>query len=45
MFTGTLRFNLDPENKCKDEEIENLLRESHLDNLIDNDIDGLYLKI
>jgi len=25
MFTGTLRFNLDPENTCSDERIKEIL--------------------
>jgi len=30
MFTGTLRFNLDPEKKATDEEILELLKEGQL---------------
>lgn len=27
MFTGTLRFNLDPEEKCTDEQISHILQQ------------------
>jgi ABC-type transport system involved in cytochrome bd biosynthesis fused ATPase/permease subunit len=45
MFTGTLRFNLDPDKNCKDEEIENLLRQSQLDSLLDSNSEGINMKI
>jgi ABC-type multidrug transport system fused ATPase/permease subunit len=45
MFTGTLRFNLDPENICTDDDIEILLRQSQLDSLIDSNSEGINMKI
>lgn len=45
MFTGTLRFNLDPEKSCTDEEIEALLRRAELGNVLDGDERGLYQAI
>lgn len=41
MFTGTLRFNLDPEGKRSDEDILDLLNKAQLQNLIDNDPAGI----
>lgn len=41
MFTGTLRFNLDPEGKRSDHEILDLLNKAQLQNLIDNDPNGI----
>ena len=37
MFTGTLRFNLDPEKKANDDEIINLLIQAQLENFLNND--------
>jgi ABC-type multidrug transport system fused ATPase/permease subunit len=37
LFNGTLRFNLDPENKFTDEEIEALLNQAGLQELIDRE--------
>lgn len=37
MFTGTLRFNLDPEATVSDERIVELLREAKLDELLHKD--------
>lgn len=37
MFTGSLRFNLDPENKATDERIHQLLQEAQLDKFIESD--------
>lgn len=37
MFNGTLRFNLDPENKFTDEEIQALLNQAGLQELIDRE--------
>lgn len=45
MFTGTLRFNLDPEEKATDEEILALLKEGQLQSLIDNNPKGLNQEI
>ena len=36
MFTGTLRFNLDPEDRASDEEILRLLKEAKLDTLLEH---------
>lgn len=41
MFTGTLRFNLDPERKASDDEILKLLNDAQLQTLIDNNSKGL----
>lgn len=41
MFTGTLRFNLDPEGKRTDEEIVDLLNKAQLQNLLDNNPAGI----
>lgn len=45
MFTGTLRFNLDPEEKTSDERIVELLREANLDDLLAKDPKGIYQDI
>jgi len=37
MFTGTLRFNLDPEGKIRDEIIKQVLKEAQLDDLLSKD--------
>ncbi len=37
MFTGTLRFNLDPEKKLNDETILSVLKEAQLDDLLKKD--------
>ena len=37
MFTGTLRFNLDPENQYSDEKILEVLKEAQLDDLLEKD--------
>lgn len=41
MFTGTLRFNLDPQGIVPDSEIINLLHEAQLQNLLESSPDGL----
>jgi ABC-type bacteriocin/lantibiotic exporter with double-glycine peptidase domain len=41
MFTGTLRFNLDPEGLVPDEEIETLLLKAQLQNILYGDQLGL----
>ena len=41
LFTGTLRFNIDPEGNCSDAEIEQLLTKAGLDHLSDSDLLGL----
>ena len=41
MFTGTLRFNLDPENKCTDEVILDLLNRAQLQGVLQSDPRGL----
>ena len=34
MFTGTLRFNLDPESKVGDERIQQVLKAANLESLV-----------
>jgi ABC-type multidrug transport system fused ATPase/permease subunit len=41
MFTGTLRFNLDPDNQVSDERIIALLREAKLEDLLNKDEKGI----
>jgi ABC-type multidrug transport system fused ATPase/permease subunit len=41
MFTGTLRFNLDPERKVSDTRIIEILSEAQLLDLINKDIKGI----
>ena len=41
MFTGTLRFNLDPEGILEDERIIQLLKEAQLEDFIAKDSKGL----
>lgn len=41
MFTGTLRFNLDPENKVSDQRILELLKEAKLEDLVNKDEKGI----
>lgn len=41
MFTGTLRFNLDPENKVSDERILELLKEAKLEDFVNKDEKGI----
>lgn len=45
MFTGTLRFNLDPANKVSDERIYSLLREAKLEDLVNKDEKGIHQQI
>lgn len=45
MFTGTLKFNLDPENAVSDERIIELLKEAKLEELLNKDPKGLYQEI
>ena len=45
LFEGTLRFNLDPENKSPDSELIELLKLASLENLIDRNHDGLNQQI
>lgn len=45
MFTGTLRFNLDPEKRASDNEIKDLLIKAQLENFLNNDEEGLDQKI
>ena len=45
MFTGTLKFNLDPENKVDDKIIIDLLTKANLDDLIKKDPNGIYQEI
>ena len=42
MFTGSLKFNLDPEDMVNDDEIIDLLKKAQLESLLDGDKDGLY---
>ena len=41
MFTGTLRFNLDPENKTSDRRILEVMREAQLEDMLRKDPEGL----
>ena len=41
MFTGTLRFNLDPEGKASDSRITDLLKEAKLEELLDKNEKGI----
>jgi len=45
MFTGTLRFNLDPENLSTDEEIIKILEAGQLNGLLENNPKGLEQEI
>ena len=45
LFEGTLRFNLDPENKSSDPELIELLKLASLENFIDRNHEGLYQQI
>jgi len=45
MFSGTLRFNLDPEGLASDEDIMDLLTKAQLDNVLYNDSKGLLQEI
>ena len=45
MFTGTLRFNLDPEGAITDERIIDLLTDAKLHDLLDKDPLGLIQNI
>lgn len=45
MFTGTLRFNLDPEATVSDERIEELLKEAKLEELLHKDPKGILQEI
>ena len=40
IFSGSLRFNLDPLGEYSDEEIERVVRAAHLDSLVDGVEDG-----
>ena len=41
MFTGTLRFNLDPEGIVEDDRIIELLKDAQLEELLNKDPKGL----
>ncbi len=41
MFTGTLRFNLDPEDQSPDSRIIELLKKAKLEDLINKDDKGI----
>jgi ABC-type multidrug transport system fused ATPase/permease subunit len=45
MFTGTLRFNLDPEGATSDARIIELLKEAKLEDLLAKDPLGIYQEI
>lgn len=45
MFTGTLRFNLDPEGKASDDEIIELIKDAQLQSLLDGNPKGLEQEI
>lgn len=45
MFTGTLRFNLDPENSCSDDRILEVLKKATLDDLLRREDKGLLMEL
>lgn len=45
MFTGTLRFNLDPESTCSDDRILEVLKKASLDELLNRDDKGLLTEL
>lgn len=45
MFKGTLKFNLDPENKNTDEEIYKIIEQAQLQELVDSDPAGIEMEI
>ncbi len=45
MFTGTLRFNLDPENTCSDERILEVLKKASLEDLLQREDKGLLAEL
>lgn len=45
MFTGTLRFNLDPENTCSDERILEVLKKASLEDLLQREDKGLLTEL
>lgn len=45
MFTGTLRFNLDPESTCSDERILEVLKKASLDDLLNREDKGLLTEL
>ena len=45
LFEGTLRFNLDPENKVSDVELIDLLKQASLENVVLRDDKGLEQQI
>ena len=45
MFTGTLRFNLDPEGRATDQEIIGLMKEAQLETLLESSQDGINQQI
>jgi ABC-type multidrug transport system fused ATPase/permease subunit len=45
MFTGTLRFNLDPDSVNTDVRIREVLHKAQLDDLLERDVKGLKMEI
>lgn len=45
LFKNTLKFNLDPEDKCTDKEIKDMLRRAKLGDLLTRDGNGVNFKI
>jgi ABC-type multidrug transport system fused ATPase/permease subunit len=45
MFTGTLKFNLDPEDEVSDDRIIALLKKAKLDTLLNKNPKGLHQEI
>lgn len=45
MFTGTLRFNIDPEGLVSDDEIIEVLQKAQLENVLNSDPKGLQQQV
>jgi ABC-type multidrug transport system fused ATPase/permease subunit len=45
MFSGTLRFNLDPEGKASDQQILKILKDAQLEDLLKKEEKGLLMEL